>query len=74
MANPSPQYGIVWFDSERLGGNKLDKWKMAFLLKLFWIWCIPHRGTRLPLRHEMMRFWYGWKLIVVTCPLNRKKK
>ena len=43
------------------------------LLKLFWIWCIPHRGTRLPLRHEMMRFWYGWKLIAVTCPLNRKK-
>jgi len=43
------------------------------LMKLFWIWCIPHRGTRLPLRHELMRFWYGWKLIVVTCPLNRKK-
>lgn len=44
------------------------------LVKLLWIWCIPRKGTRLPLKHELMRFWYGWKLIVVTCPLNREKK
>lgn len=39
------------------------------LLKLLWIWLLPHRGVRLPLRHELLRFWYGWKLILKTCPL-----
>lgn len=39
--------------------------------KLLWIWGFPHRNcVRLPLHHEFLRFWYGWKLIVVTCPLS----
>lgn len=37
-------------------------------LRLLWIWLIPHQGERLPLRYEMARFWYGWKLVVMTCP------
>ncbi|PIR52897.1 hypothetical protein COU76_03920 [Candidatus Peregrinibacteria bacterium CG10_big_fil_rev_8_21_14_0_10_49_10] len=45
---------------------------IAFV-KLLLIWLLPHRGTRLPLRHELVRFWYGWKLIVETCPLHSRR-
>lgn len=42
-------------------------------IKLLWIWCLPHKScVRLPLRHELLRFWYAWRLIVVTCPLPRR--
>jgi len=40
-------------------------------LKLLWIWLIPRKGKRLPLEQEMIRFWYGWRLIVETCPLRK---
>ncbi|MBI2524264.1 glycosyltransferase family 2 protein [Candidatus Peregrinibacteria bacterium] len=47
---------------------------IAFL-RLLWIWCLPHKNCiRLPLRHEFLRFWYGWKLIVTTCPLSIKRE
>ncbi len=41
---------------------------IAFL-RILWIWLVPHEGKRLPLSYEWTRFWYGWKLIVMTCPL-----
>ncbi len=42
--------------------------------KLLWIWMLPHRNcVRLPLRHESLRFWYGWALIVKTCPIIKKR-
>lgn len=41
--------------------------------RLLWIWCLPHKNcVRLPLRHELLRFWYAWQLIVATCPLSRR--
>ncbi|MDO8648416.1 MAG: glycosyltransferase family 2 protein [Candidatus Peregrinibacteria bacterium] len=43
------------------------------LVKLLWIWLLPHRGVRLPLRHELLRFWYGWKLVVTTMPTKRNE-
>ena len=46
--------------------------RLIALIKLLWIWIIPRRGTRLPLKHELLRFWYGWKLIVETCPLKNR--
>jgi len=46
--------------------------RMIALLKLLWIWLIPRKGVRMPLRQELLRFWYGWKLIVTTCPLGNK--
>lgn len=36
--------------------------------KLLWIWLLPHRGKRLPLRHEMLRYWYAWQLVRETMP------
>ncbi len=41
---------------------------VAFV-RILWIWLWPHKGKRLPLAYEWTRFWYGWKLIVMTCPL-----
>ncbi len=38
-------------------------------LRLLRIWLIPGMGKRLPISYEMARFWYAWKLIVMTCPL-----
>ena len=44
--------------------------RLITLIRLAPIWLLPHPGqTRLPFRYEMTRFWYGWKLIVMTCPL-----
>lgn len=44
--------------------------RMVAAIRLIPIWLLPHPGqTRLPFRYEMTRFWYGWKLIVMTCPL-----
>ena len=45
--------------------------RLIALLKLIWIWGIPRPGRRLPLRHELIRFWYGWKLIVATMPSSQ---
>ncbi|PIQ76808.1 hypothetical protein COU78_00715 [Candidatus Peregrinibacteria bacterium CG10_big_fil_rev_8_21_14_0_10_49_24] len=43
--------------------------RLIALVRLALIWLLPRRGVRLPLRQELLRFWYGWKLIVATCPL-----
>ncbi len=40
-------------------------------VRLLLIWLIPRRGKRLPLRHELLRYWYAWTLLVQTCPLGR---
>ncbi len=45
--------------------------RIIALVRLTLIWVIPRRGKRLPLRQELIRFWYGWKLIVMTCPLRK---
>lgn len=45
--------------------------RCILLLRLLWIWLIPRLGTRMPLQHELLRFWYGWKLVIGTCPLFR---
>jgi len=47
--------------------------RLIALVRLILIWLIPRRGTRMPLRQELLRFWYGWKLIVATCPLRKGK-
>ncbi len=44
--------------------------RLIALGKIIWIWLIPRKGVRLPLRYEFLRFWYGWKLVAVTCPLR----
>lgn len=41
--------------------------------KLAWIWLLPHRGPRLPLRHELLRYWYGWRLIIDTMPRGNRE-
>jgi len=41
------------------------------LMKLAWIWLLPHRRPRLPLRHEALRFWYRWRLIIDTFPRHQ---
>jgi hypothetical protein len=43
------------------------------IVKLLWIWLIPRKGKRLPLSQELIRIWYGVKLVVITCPLFRLK-
>lgn len=47
--------------------------RLIALARLALIWLVPRRGVRLPLRQELLRFWYGWKLIVATCPLCLKE-
>jgi len=42
--------------------------RLIATLRLLAIWLIPRPGKRLPLRHEFLRFWYAWRLIVATCP------
>ncbi|PIR48357.1 hypothetical protein COU80_05300 [Candidatus Peregrinibacteria bacterium CG10_big_fil_rev_8_21_14_0_10_55_24] len=44
--------------------------RLIALVRILWIWLLPHQGKRLPLTHEFLRFWYGWKLVVATCPLS----
>lgn len=39
-------------------------------LRLLKIWTLPGAGKRLPIQYEMARFWYAWKLILMTCPLS----
>jgi hypothetical protein len=48
--------------------------RLIALARILWIWLLPHRGKRLPLNHELLRFWYGWKLITATCPLSRAEQ
>ncbi|MDA1209168.1 MAG: glycosyltransferase family 2 protein [bacterium] len=48
--------------------------RLIGLLRLLWIWCIPRKGVRMPLKLEIARFWYGWKLIVGTCPIRLHSK
>jgi len=43
--------------------------RLIAAVRLAGIWLLPHKGTRLPFAYERSRFWYAWKLIVVTCPL-----
>ncbi len=45
--------------------------RLIALARLLWIWLLPHKGKRLPLRHELIRFWYAGKMLVATFP---KKK
>ena len=46
--------------------------RIIALIRLIGIWLIPGgAGKRLPMEYEVARFWYGWKLIVMTCPLGQ---
>jgi glycosyltransferase involved in cell wall biosynthesis len=36
------------------------------------IWLRPSGGPRLPMEYEIARFWYAWRLIVMTCPLSSR--
>jgi glycosyltransferase involved in cell wall biosynthesis len=47
--------------------------RLILFVKLILLWSIPRKGVRMPIRYELMRYWYGWKLIVATCPLSRKR-
>ncbi len=42
------------------------------LIKLLGIWLLPRRCPRLPLRFELLRLWYGWRVIVETFPQTRR--
>ncbi|MSR87476.1 glycosyltransferase family 2 protein [Candidatus Peribacteria bacterium] len=42
--------------------------RLIATIRLLWIWLTPGFGARLPLSYEWARFWYGWKLVVMTCP------
>lgn len=42
-------------------------------IKLLWIWLLPHRGARLPLAHELARYWYAWRVVVETMPHRMTK-
>ena len=42
--------------------------RLIALIKLIWIWGIPRPGRRLPLKHELIRFWYAWHLLIETFP------
>ncbi|NOS67617.1 MAG: glycosyltransferase family 2 protein [Candidatus Peribacteraceae bacterium] len=44
------------------------KGRAVSFVRLLWIWLIPWTGKRLPLPYEIARFWYAWKLILMTCP------
>lgn len=65
-------------EAERARGQGWGAWlarvlralrsRLIALIKLAWIWLIPHGGVRLPLRHELARFWYAWRVIVETRP------
>ncbi|MBU0458082.1 glycosyltransferase family 2 protein [Patescibacteria group bacterium] len=45
--------------------------RLIAIIRLLWIWLIPRKGKRLPLKHEFARFWYAWKLITLTFPLRK---
>ncbi len=47
--------------------------QLLVMLRLLKIWLIPHGGARLPLRHELIRWWYRWTLVWHTFPLVRSK-
>ncbi|MBI1813315.1 glycosyltransferase [Candidatus Peregrinibacteria bacterium] len=42
-------------------------------IRLAGIWLLPHRGKRLPLRHEFLRYEYQWRVAMDTCPLNARQ-
>lgn len=46
------------------------KGRLVAALRLLWIWLLPHGGTRLPLSYEFARYWYAWRLMVDTFPMN----
>jgi len=48
--------------------------RLIGLIKLLWIWLVPKKGVKMPLKLELARFWYGWKLIVATCPLGLQSR
>lgn len=48
--------------------------RCILLVRLLLIWLIPRRGVRMPLHHELARFWYGWKLIISTMPKRGTKE
>lgn len=48
--------------------------RVIAMVRLMLIWLIPRPGARLPLRHEMLRFWYAWQLTRHTCPLKNRAK
>ena len=41
---------------------------LALLLRLAWIWLIPRRGKRMPLRYELQAVWYSLSLMVYLFP------
>jgi glycosyltransferase involved in cell wall biosynthesis len=48
--------------------------RLVATLRLMRIWLIPHpMDTRLPFSYELARFWYAWKLIVMTFPGFRSR-
>lgn len=62
---PSPSL-LHWFRHRLLHTLRS---RCIALIRLAWIWLLPHPGAvRLPLRHEALRFWYAWRLIVMTFP------
>ena len=44
------------------------KSRIIATIRLVLIWILPHGGTRLPLSHELLRYWYAAKMLVATFP------
>jgi glycosyltransferase involved in cell wall biosynthesis len=61
----------TWFTSRLLHTLRS---RLIALVRLAGIWLVPGGGPRLPLRHELLRFWYAWRLIVETCPLTLRNR
>ncbi len=53
---------------ERLG--RAIRSQVTSTLRLLWIWCIPRKGSKLPLQQELARWSYRWTLVVKALPWN----
>lgn len=47
--------------------------RLIATIRLILIWIIPHKGVRLPLRQELLRYWYAGKMLVATFPRKRSR-
>lgn len=57
---------LHWFTGRVLHTTRS---RIVATIRLIWIWLIPG-SARLPIRYELARYWYAWRLIKETCPLS----
>lgn len=44
--------------------------RLLATVRLSCIWIVPRKGKRLPIQYEIARYWYAWRLMIETCPIN----